>query len=45
MAAMLRGVVDVDGDVGLLVQFQRLFPDPVARTTVTSERTVARQRS
>jgi putative sterol carrier protein len=26
MAALLRGAVDVEGDIGLLVLFQRLFP-------------------
>ncbi len=32
MAAMLRGVVDFEGNPGLLVRFQRLFPGPpVAR--------------
>ena len=28
MAAILRGSVDVEGSVGLLVLFQRLFPGP-----------------
>jgi putative sterol carrier protein len=28
LAALLRGVVTVDGDIGLLVLFQRLFPGP-----------------
>ena len=27
-AALLRGAVDVEGEVGLLVRFQRLFPGP-----------------
>ncbi len=28
MAAVLRGVVDPEGDLGLLIAFQRLFPGP-----------------
>ena len=28
MAAALRGVVDAEGDLQLIVQFQRLFPGP-----------------
>jgi putative sterol carrier protein len=30
MAAMLRGDLDVDGDLRLLLSFQRLFPGPPA---------------
>jgi putative sterol carrier protein len=32
MAAVLRGAIDVEGDRGLLLAFQRLFPGP-PRTT------------
>ena len=28
MAAVLRGVVGVEGDLGLVIRFQRLFPGP-----------------
>ncbi|HUI47096.1 MAG TPA: SCP2 sterol-binding domain-containing protein [Acidimicrobiia bacterium] len=28
VAAMLRGLVEVDGDLGLLMVFQKLFPGP-----------------
>jgi putative sterol carrier protein len=28
MAALLRGVVDVEGDLNLLMRFQKLFPGP-----------------
>ena len=28
MAAMLRGLINADGDLGLVMQFQRLFPGP-----------------
>ena len=28
MAAMLRGVLAADGDLGLVISFQRLFPGP-----------------
>jgi putative sterol carrier protein len=28
VAAMLRGAMDIEGDVGLIVLFQRLFPGP-----------------
>jgi ubiquinone biosynthesis protein UbiJ len=28
MAALVRGAVDVEGDAGLLLAFQRLFPGP-----------------
>ncbi len=32
MAALLRGVMDIDGDPALLVLFQRLFPGPPSAT-------------
>jgi putative sterol carrier protein len=32
MAALLRGVMDMDGDPALLVLFQRLFPGPPSAT-------------
>jgi putative sterol carrier protein len=44
MTAMLRGVLAVDGDYGLLVRFQRLFPPPVAAPAGSRERTAGRQR-
>jgi putative sterol carrier protein len=28
LAATLRGTVEIEGDAGLLLPFQRLFPDP-----------------
>jgi putative sterol carrier protein len=28
MAALLRGVIDVEGDLNLLMRFQKLFPGP-----------------
>lgn len=31
MAALLRGAADIEGDVELLVLFQRLFPPPHSR--------------
>lgn len=31
MAAFLRGAIDVDGDRGLLLAFQRVFPGPPRR--------------
>jgi hypothetical protein len=44
MAALLRGLIDVDGDPELLVHFQRLFPAPAAPPGISSERSLARQR-
>ncbi len=45
MAATLRGVLAIEGDTGLLVRFQRLFPAPVSAPAGSPERTVSRQRS
>ena len=44
-AAVLRGILVLEGDLGLLAQFQHLFPAGVRRPPVASERTVGRQRS
>jgi hypothetical protein len=44
MASMLRGAISYEGDPGLLVHVQRLFPSPTARKMVTSNRTVGRRR-
>jgi hypothetical protein len=44
-AAVLRGILVLEGDLGLLAQFQHLFPAGPGRRPVASERTVGRQRS
>jgi putative sterol carrier protein len=41
-AAMLRGLVSVEGNLGLLMLFQRLFPGPPRSAAVTAERGEAR---
>jgi ubiquinone biosynthesis protein UbiJ len=45
LPAALRGLVEIEGDPGLLIRFQRLFPAAEDRSTPTSARTVGRQRS
>ena len=44
MASMLRGAMSYEGDPGLLVHVQRLFPSPTGRKIATSSRTVGRRR-
>ena len=44
-AAVLRGILVLEGDMGLLAEFQHLFPAGARRPPATSERTVGRQRS
>jgi len=44
-AAVLRGMLVLEGDMGLLALFQHLFPAGPGRPHVASERTVGRQRS
>jgi SCP-2 sterol transfer family len=44
MASMLRGELAYEGDPGLLVRFQRLFPSPTGRRIAKSSRTVGRRR-
>ena len=43
-AAALRGQLLMDGDRGLLVRFQRLFPAPTGRRVTSSARSVGRRR-
>ena len=43
MAAMLRGAIGVEGDVRLLVLFQRLFPGPPRLTQAATPRRPARE--
>jgi putative sterol carrier protein len=45
LPAALRGLLDIEGDPGLLIRFQRLFPAAEDRTAPASARTVGRQRS
>jgi hypothetical protein len=45
MVATLRGILIAEGDVELMVRFQRVLPDPPAKAAPTSARTVGRQRS
>jgi hypothetical protein len=45
MAAALRGMFSIEGNPGLLVRFQRLFPAGEGPHIGTSARTVGRQRS
>ena len=44
MASILRGRLVIEGDPGLLIRFQRLFPAPTDRTMTTSARTVGKRR-
>ena len=44
-SAVLRGTLVLEGDMGLLAQFQHLFPAGPRRAPAASERTVGRQRS
>jgi putative sterol carrier protein len=44
MAAALRGQLLLEGNPGLLVRIQRLFPAPVKRKMTSSARTVGRRR-
>ena len=44
MAATLRGELLLDGDPGMLVRFQRLFPAPTMRKMKASARSVGRRR-
>ncbi len=44
-SAVLRGMLVLEGDLGLLAQFQHLFPAGERRPPVASERTIGRQRS
>jgi hypothetical protein len=44
LASMLRGELTYEGDPGLLVRFQRLFPPPTGRRIAKSSRTVGRRR-
>jgi SCP-2 sterol transfer family len=44
LASMLRGELAYEGDPGLLVRFQRLFPSPTGRHIAKSSRTVGRRR-
>jgi putative sterol carrier protein len=41
MAASLRGDFVPDGDIGLVLRFQRLFPGPATRTTSRARRPAA----
>ena len=44
MPALLRGLVDLEGDPELLVRFQRLFPVVRRRPEAASARTVGKRR-
>ena len=44
MPALLRGLVDLEGDPELLVRFQRLFPVVKRRPEAASARTVGKRR-
>ena len=44
MAALLRGQVVADGDLTVLVRFQRLFPAPTEHKVTASARTVGKRR-
>jgi len=44
MPALLRGLVDVEGDAELLVRFQRVFPVVARRPDAASSRTVGKRR-
>jgi putative sterol carrier protein len=45
MVAWLRGLMTGEGDVALMVRFQRLFPPSKAQPVAASSRSVSRQRS
>ena len=45
MVAYLRGLMVLEGDVSLLVRFQRLFPPPKGQPVTSGTRSVSRQRS
>jgi len=45
MVGYLRGLVSGEGDVALLVRFQRLFPPPKSQPSTSPTRSVNRQRS
>jgi putative sterol carrier protein len=45
MVAYLRGLLTGEGDLALLVRFQRLFPPPKSQPSTSSTRSVSRQRS
>lgn len=45
MVAYLRGLLAGEGDVALLVRFQRLFPPSKNQPSTSSTRSVGRQRS
>jgi putative sterol carrier protein len=45
MAAAIRGVFEVEGDVRLLVRIQRLFPAPVGMPEVSGDRAMGKRRS
>ena len=44
LASSLRSELDIDGDPGMLVRFQRLFPPPTGRKMQASARTVGKRR-
>ena len=44
LASMLRGELTYEGDPGLLVRFQRLFPPPTGRRIAKSSRTIGKRR-
>jgi hypothetical protein len=44
LASALRSELDIAGDPGLLVRFQRLFPPPTGRKMQASARTVGKRR-
>jgi putative sterol carrier protein len=44
MAATLRGQILLEGDPGLMVRFQRLFPAPTGRKITSSARTIGKRR-
>jgi putative sterol carrier protein len=45
MVAYLRGLMVLEGDVSLLVRFQRLFPPSKGQAVASGKRSVSRQRS
>jgi SCP-2 sterol transfer family len=45
LASALRGELDIAGDPGMLVRFQRLFPPPTGRKMRSSARTIGKRRS
>ena len=44
LASALRSELDIAGDPGVLVRFQRLFPPPTKRKIQSSARTVGKRR-